>query len=786
MKLPNKSFKLLLKYSSKYVFTLKYIIFFATTLSFLIALAGICYSAGMTHYWVGVQSGSPQVYGKDFSYIEGSYTVSGNSVILDGAGKIYYSFRSERDIGWDGHPYNGTNTKALGIYVNGEDDASFGNGADIYLTVPMFYWLYCDLGANDDLFVANFDGTNQDYGREFTVINNSDCSGTPQIINTCDSFTCKAAWSDGATMLVVKIIADSSDKTIVDSLRLYHVTDPEPVSSTTTYRSSSTTTYRSSSTTTTPSPLSSTTTYRSSSTTTIAPVSSTTTYRSSSTTTQIQPSSSTTTIAPVSSTTTYRSSSTTTSPNGSTTTYRSSTTTYRSSSTSTVPCSTPAPGIPSNPTPPDRATNVFRGTDYSWSSTSNTDFYAVYFGTSPDPPLVDYFDGNYLYFYDLPFVLGFEITYYWKIVAYNNNNCNRYTPGPVWSFTTGPAAYYSSSTTTYRSSSTTTYRSSSTTTIAPVSSTTTYRSSSTTTIAPVSSTTTYRSSSTTTTLNGSTTTYRSSSSTTNPSSSTTTIAPVSSTTTYRSSSTTTTLNGSTTTYRSSSSTTNPSSSTTTIAPVSSTTTYHLDSTTTYPYDSTTTIAASYSTTTYEPISTTTVCEDCDPEIGITVGTKIDLIGEGYGFKKPKVYIMYESRPGKFSKKAAKVLAWNDTFLNLLWTQKMPAGIYDLFIQPYRMTPIYLTTLNIMNPIIDEVIPNNGSINELITVYGWYFTTKKPKIYLGDCLTAKRKSCKVIRYYMDQNTGDSLLEFIVPKLNAGDYNLIIKTLIGETSTLFHVD
>jgi hypothetical protein len=148
--------------------------------------------------------------------------------------------------------------------------------------------------------------------------------------------------------------------------------------------------------------------------------------------------------------------------------------------------------------------------------------------------------------------------------------------------------------------------------------------------------------------------------------------------------------------------------------------------------------------------------------------------------------MYETRPGKFSKKSAKVIVWNDTFISLLWTQKLPAGIYDLFIQPYRMAPIYSTTLSVMNPIIDEAIPANGYINDLITVYGWYFTTTKPKVYLQDRLTSKRKSCKVMSYAMDQNTGDSSLVFKVPKLSAGDYNLIIKTLIGETSTLFHVD
>ena len=93
------------------------------------------------------------------------------------------------------------------------------------------------------------------------------------------------------------------------------------------------------------------------------------------------------------------------------------------------PC--PTPGMPSNPSPSDGATNISINPMLSWSACSNTESYNVYFGTSFNPPYL----GNTANLNYALNNLASNTTYFWRIVAMNN--CDNFTNGPVWSFKTG-------------------------------------------------------------------------------------------------------------------------------------------------------------------------------------------------------------------------------------------------------------------------------------------------------------------------------------------------------------
>ncbi|MGB2765119.1 MAG: hypothetical protein WBC20_11980 [Candidatus Aminicenantaceae bacterium] len=86
------------------------------------------------------------------------------------------------------------------------------------------------------------------------------------------------------------------------------------------------------------------------------------------------------------------------------------------------------PGTPTNPSPTDGAKDIPLTTTLSWSS-SNATSYDVYFGTTSPPPKVGTITSSY---YD-PGTLNSDSTYYWKIVAKNEQG---ETPGPEWNFKT--------------------------------------------------------------------------------------------------------------------------------------------------------------------------------------------------------------------------------------------------------------------------------------------------------------------------------------------------------------
>jgi hypothetical protein len=85
------------------------------------------------------------------------------------------------------------------------------------------------------------------------------------------------------------------------------------------------------------------------------------------------------------------------------------------------------------------------------------------------------------------------------------------------------------------------------------------------------------------------------------------------------------------------------------------------------------------------------------------------------------------------------------------------------------------------PEIDSVDPTSGSAGDEITIYGSFFGTKKGKVTLGG------KTCKVLRWTMDPTSGESEIEFVVPKhLTPGVNELKIINGAGSDTVNFTVE
>jgi len=91
------------------------------------------------------------------------------------------------------------------------------------------------------------------------------------------------------------------------------------------------------------------------------------------------------------------------------------------------------PGEPTNPDPSNGSIEISINTTLKWSCFDpNNDpiIYDIYFGTNPDPSILN--QGLTDTLYD-PGLLVYSTTYYWKVLAYDQSDT---TESPVWSFTT--------------------------------------------------------------------------------------------------------------------------------------------------------------------------------------------------------------------------------------------------------------------------------------------------------------------------------------------------------------
>jgi len=169
----------------------------------------------------------------------------------------------------------------------------------------------------------------------------------------------------------------------------------------------------------------------------------------------------------------------------------------------------------------------------------------------------------------------------------------------------------------------------------------------------------------------------------------------------------------------------------------------------------------------------------------TIGTKFTITGSGFGTIKSFVYLEYENN-GAIKQAKPKITSWTDTSITGIWDKTLSAGSYKMYVKPKTngTSAIDVGTFTIKNPAIDEIAPNSCSIGEQNTISGKFFSSTKPKVYFQNTATLKKYSCKVNSFAMNPDTGDSSLQFSVPKvtdLDSGDYNLILQNKIGQATT-----
>ena len=84
------------------------------------------------------------------------------------------------------------------------------------------------------------------------------------------------------------------------------------------------------------------------------------------------------------------------------------------------------------------------------------------------------------------------------------------------------------------------------------------------------------------------------------------------------------------------------------------------------------------------------------------------------------------------------------------------------------------------PQIDSISSSSGSDGDNIAIDGFFFGTKKGKVTLGG------KSCKVLNWTMAATTGESKIQFVVPKgLTPGANELKVTNAVGADTTNFTV-
>lgn len=158
----------------------------------------------------------------------------------------------------------------------------------------------------------------------------------------------------------------------------------------------------------------------------------------------------------------------------------------------------------------------------------------------------------------------------------------------------------------------------------------------------------------------------------------------------------------------------------------------------------------------------------------TIGTKFSIAGSGFGTKKGGVLL---------GNATSKIVQWADDSIQCQLTRALPAGAYDVTIKPKTKgsSPITISDgFTVEAPGIGSINPPSGSTEDEITVDGLFFGTTKGKVTLG------RKSCRVSKWTMDSATGESEIQFVVPKgLSSGTQELKVTNSVGSDKTNFTV-
>jgi hypothetical protein len=174
----------------------------------------------------------------------------------------------------------------------------------------------------------------------------------------------------------------------------------------------------------------------------------------------------------------------------------------------------------------------------------------------------------------------------------------------------------------------------------------------------------------------------------------------------------------------------------------------------------------------------------------TIGTEIKIVGASFGDKKGKVFV---------GNVATKILQdqWEPeaitcTLSRVPRTQFYPAT-FDVKIRrwPYRQTTNDITltdAFTVRNPEIDYLSGNSGNPGGQVSIFGKFFGSKKPKVYL-EYISLKgrdrKRYCHVTSWIMNPNTNESSIEFIVPEAPKGyeagsSYSLKVRNRVGTTA------
>jgi hypothetical protein len=172
----------------------------------------------------------------------------------------------------------------------------------------------------------------------------------------------------------------------------------------------------------------------------------------------------------------------------------------------------------------------------------------------------------------------------------------------------------------------------------------------------------------------------------------------------------------------------------------------------------------------------------------TAWDEITIRGRFFGTKKGKVYLEYEDS-GSPVRKNCKVLSWamdpasGEGEIVFVVPSMMPK-VCDVVVDPYGALPETeeMGGFSVKAPEIVSVAPNVGMIGNEITIHGYFFGTKKPKVYLGYNIKEKpkKKSCPLISWtVVDPSTGESdIVCKVPPGLSEGIYDVIVTNSVGS--------
>jgi hypothetical protein len=161
----------------------------------------------------------------------------------------------------------------------------------------------------------------------------------------------------------------------------------------------------------------------------------------------------------------------------------------------------------------------------------------------------------------------------------------------------------------------------------------------------------------------------------------------------------------------------------------------------------------------------------------TVGSAIVINGSDFGTTKSKVTV---------GGVTIKVASWTDGEIRGTISKALPPGTYAVVVYPKKKPSIAIPQpFEFSLPVVETLTPKQGRGGDTITIQGFYFGTKKGKVYLGS------KSCKVAKWTMISTTGVSEIQFVVPNIKGlsgpvtYDLQIVVKGVGSSTLVSFAI-